>query len=62
MTTTTRRTRVSPHAYVDDPAAPGTCATCHVADPKRTNERHILPDLGEATSEHRRRAGESEDE
>jgi cytochrome c553 len=57
MTTATRR-RPPAHTYVDDPTAPGTCATCHVPDPKRTNERHQLPDLAEATSEHRRRAGE----
>lgn len=51
---------ISRHLYVDNPALPGTCLTCHLPDPKRTNQRHQLPDLRAETEAHRRRAGESE--
>jgi hypothetical protein len=50
------------HLYADDPAAPGTCLRCGRADPKRINRVHQVPDLTEAQDEHRRRAGESEQE
>ncbi len=45
------------HLYVEDPDTPGTCVTCHTADPKATNRRHQLPDLSSETRESRRRAG-----
>lgn len=59
---TTTRTRESPHPFVDDPDTPDTCKTCHRADPKRRNRIHQLPATPPAQAEHRRRAGESEDE
>ena len=46
------------HVYVDDPVLPDTCMCGLPA----ANQRHTLPDLGEQTTESRRRAGDSEDE
>jgi hypothetical protein len=56
------KTATRTHIYVDDPDAPGTCRHCGRADPLRLNQAHQLPDRHAAQSEHRRRAGEREND
>lgn len=58
----TKTRDVPRHLYVEDPDTPGTCVTCHAADPGGKNRRHQLPDLSNETRESRRRAGEGDDE
>lgn len=56
------RTSVPTHVFVHDgqqwPDRIRRCADC--GHPEH-NRRHDVPDMSEATSEHRRRVGESED-
>ena len=57
------KTRVSRHLYVDNPALPGTCLTCHLPDPKSRNTRHQLVASSEdATRREARMLGERSDE